>query len=157
MALKNSAAEGILLIAENRRARFDYALGETYECGMVLKGSEVKSLRARHVNFSDSYGLLKDGELFLLGLKLEPYSHGTHVNHEATRTRKLLLNKKELKRIFRETKEKGATIVPLKIYFKNGKAKVLMGLAKGKSKGDKRQTIKDREANKELSRVLKRG
>jgi len=156
MATK-SPPEGILIIAENKRARFDYSISDTYECGIVLTGSEVKSLRARHVNFSDSYGLLKNNELFLIGLRLEPYSHGSYNNHESDRTRKLLLHRKELKRIFRETKEKGATVVPLKIYFKNGRAKILVGIAKGKTKSDKRETLKDRDVKKELARVLKRG
>lgn len=157
MATKTSSAEGILLIAENRRARFDFTISDTYECGIVLTGTEVKSLRARHINFSDSYGLLKNNELFLIGLRLEPYSHGTHANHVSDRTRKLLLHRKELKKIFRETKERGLTVVPLKIYFKNGKAKVLVGIAKGKTKSDKRDTLKERDMKKDVARVMKRG
>lgn len=147
----------ILIIAENRRAKYDYVITDTYECGISLKGSEVKSLRARHVNFGDSYALLKERELYLIGLKIEPFSHATHETHEPDRTRKLLLHKKEIDRLFRETKERGATLIPLRLYFKKGIAKVLLGLAKGKSKSDKRQTIKKRDADREISRVMRRG
>ncbi|MES2504162.1 MAG: SsrA-binding protein SmpB [Myxococcota bacterium] len=144
-------------IAENKRARFDYSIIDTYECGMVLVGSEVKSLRARHVNFGDAYALLKNHEVFLLGLKIEPYTHGTHENHETDRTRKLLLNRKEIKKIERDTARKGLSLIPLKLYFKDGRAKVLIAIAEGKSKGDKRDTIKQREADREVARVMHRG
>ncbi len=156
-AKKVNDEKGVLVIAQNRKARYDFEILNTYECGLVLVGTEVKSLRARHVNFADSYALLKDYEIYLIGLKIEPYKQGTHENHELDRTRKLMLHKKEIKKIFKETKEKGSTLIPLKIYFKRGKAKVLLGLAKGKNKSDKRRTIKDREGKRELARVLKRG
>jgi SsrA-binding protein len=144
-------------IAENRRAKFDYAILDTYECGLVLLGTEVKALRDRHVNFGDAYALLKDHEVFLLGLKIEPYKYGTHQNHETDRTRKLLLNRREIDKLERETGRKGLTLIPLKIYFKDGKAKVLIGLAEGKSKVDKRDTIKQREGDREVARVMRRG
>jgi SsrA-binding protein len=159
MALKKQTPdpEGIVSIAENRRARFDYAILDTFECGIVLHGTEVKSLRDRHVNFGDAYALLKDGEVFLIGLKIEPYKYGTHVNHESDRTRKLLLHKKEISKLFKETQRKGSTLIPLKLYFKNGRAKVLLGLAEGKSNVDKRQDIKKREGDREVARVMRRG
>jgi SsrA-binding protein len=147
---KDSSIE---LIAENRKARHNFAVNETFECGIMLLGNEVKSLRARHVNFSDSYAMLKAGEIFLIGLKIEKYAFATYTTHEVDRTRKLLLHKKEIKKISRDLKEKGFTLVPLKIYFKNGKAKVMIGLAKGQTKYDKRHAIKKRETDIDLRRI----
>jgi SsrA-binding protein len=144
-------------IAENRRARYDYNIADTYECGIVLLGTEVKSLRARHINFSDAYALLKDSEVFLIGLKIEPYVYGTHVNHNADRTRKLLLHKKEIKKIQKEIQKKSSTLIPLKLYFRDGRVKVLLAIAQGKSKIDKRENIKKRDAEREVSRVMRRG
>lgn len=144
-------------IAENRRAKFDYAILDTYECGLVLLGTEVKSLRDKHVSFGDAYALLKNHELFLLGLKIEPYRYGTHQNHESDRTRKLLLHKREITKLERETMRKGLTLIPLKLYFKEGKAKVLIAVAEGKTKIDKRDTIKQREGNREVARAMHRG
>ncbi|MCA9508787.1 MAG: SsrA-binding protein SmpB [Myxococcales bacterium] len=145
------------LIAENRRARHNYTIDETYECGIALLGSEVKSIRDRHLSFADAYALIKNGEVFIIGLRIEKYKQATHDHIDTERTRKLLLNKKEIKRIERALSNKSTTLVPLKIYFKNGKVKVLIGLGTGKSKIDKRQSIKERDIKKELSRVLKRG
>jgi len=147
----------LVTIAENRRARHDYAIADTYECGIVLLGSEVKSLRERRLNFSDAYGLLKDGEVFVIGLTIEPYKFSTLFNHEPTRTRKLLLNKKEIKKIERELAKKGATLVPLKMYFKDGKAKILIGIGTGKTSVDKREDLKKRDANREVARIMRRG
>ncbi len=159
MAIQKNTVEKteIVNIAENRRARYDYSISDTYECGIVLLGTEVKSLRARHLNFSDAYAFLKGSEIFLIGLKIEPYIYGTHVNHTADRTRKLLLHKKEIQKIQREIQKKGSTLIPLKLYFKNGRAKVLLAIAQGKSKGDKREDIKKRDADREVSRVMRRG
>jgi SsrA-binding protein len=147
----------LVTIAENRRARHDYAITDTYECGIVLLGSEVKSLRERRLNFSDAYALLKGGEVFVIGLTIEPYKFSTLFNHEPTRTRKLLLNKKEIKKIERETAKKGCTLVPLKMYFKDGKAKILIGVGTGKTSVDKREDLKKRDANREVARVMRRG
>lgn len=147
----------MLQIAENKRARFDYQILDTYECGLVLLGTEVKALRDRHISFGDSYALLKNGELFLLGIRIEPYKYGTHQNHETDRTRKLLLHRKELDKLAKESDRKGRTLIPLKLYFKDGRAKVLLGVAEGKTKGDKRESIKEREADREVARVMKRG
>ena len=155
--MNDKSKENTELIAENRRAKFDYEISDTYECGIVLKGTEVKSLRAHHVNFADAYALLKNAEVFLIGLKIERYSHASHETHEPDRTRKLLLNRSEIKKIFKSTKEKGLTLIPLKLYFKGGKAKVLIGVGKGKSKVDKRQDLKRKDADREVARALRRG
>jgi SsrA-binding protein len=149
--------EGIVTIADNRRARHDYAIAETFEAGLELKGTEVKSLRDRHVSFTDAYAVVKGGQVFLLGLKIEPYLHGTHENHERDRTRRLLLKRSEIDKLEKLTADRTSTLVPLKLYFKNGWAKVLVGVGKGKSSVDKRQDLKRREADREVARVLRRG
>jgi len=144
-------------IAENRRARHNYAIEDTFECGIVLKGSEVKSLRAHHVSFADSYAMIKNGEIFILGLRIEPFKQATHDEIDPDRTRKLLMKKKEITRLERMLSHKQGTLVPLKIYLKEGRVKILIGFGIGKSKVDKRATIKERDTKKELARVLKRG
>jgi SsrA-binding protein len=149
--------EGAELIAENRRVRHDFAISETFEGGLELKGTEVKSLRDRHVNFADAYALVRNGEVFLIGLKIEPYSHGTHENHERDRTRKVLLHKKEIDKLTKLTAEKGLTVLPMMLYFKQGWAKVLIGVGRGKSDVDKRQDLKRRDADREVARALRRG
>lgn len=154
---KKNDAPIIVPIAENRRARYDFAIGDTYECGIALLGTEVKSLRERRLNFSDAYALYKDGEIFIIGLSIEAYRFGTHFNHDATRTRKLLLNRREIDKIGREIAKKGTTLVPLKMYFKNGRAKLLIGIGVGKSSVDKREDLKRREADREVARVMHRG
>ena len=144
-------------IAENRKARHLYTIDATFECGMVLKGAEAKSLRAHHLSFSDAYALVKDDEIFIIGLRIEKFKQATHEEIDPDRTRKLLLHKKEIKKIKKILQEKKATLVPLKIYLKNGRIKLLIGIGFGKTKTDKRQTLKDRDTKLELSRVLKRG
>jgi len=144
-------------IAENRRARHNYQIEDTFECGIVLQGSEVKSLREHHVSFADAYALLKNGEIFVIGLRIEKFKQATHEEIDPLRTRKLLLHKKEITRIERAMSSKQTALIPLKIYLKEGRIKLLLGLGTGKSKIDKRDTIKDRESKIELSRVLKRG
>jgi len=144
-------------IAENRRARHNYTVQDTFECGMVLKGSEVKSLRGHKVNFSDAYALIKNGEIFIIGLRIDQFDKSTHDILDPDRTRKLLLNRKEITRIERILRTSKATLVPLKLYLKNGRVKLLLGIGIGKTKSDKRNTIKERDAKKEVSRVLKRG
>lgn len=153
--MKKSSDEN--LISENRRARHNYTIEDTYECGIVLLGSEVKSIRDRHIGFADAYALIKNGEVFLIGLRIEKYKQATHDDIDSERTRKLLLNKKEIKRIERIVSNKSVSLIPLKIYLKNGRVKVLIGIGTGKSKIDKRETIKERDTKKELARVLKRG
>lgn len=149
--------EGQTQIAENRRARHNYTIEETYECGIVLLGAEAKSLREHRLNFSDAYAMIKNGEIFIIGLRIDAFKQSTHEVMDPDRTRKLLLNKKEITRIERILQNKKATLVPLKLYLKNGRIKLLLGIGLGKSKSDKRDTIKERDSKKELSRVLKRG
>lgn len=154
---KQPPPDGITPVAENRKARHDFEIIDTLECGMVLRGTEVKSLRDRRVHFADGYGLLKNGELWLLGMVIDPWPYGTHENHTPDRTRKLLVNRDELRRLDRATGHKGATLVPLKLYFKKGRAKVLIGIAKGRTKVDKREDLKKKEADRDVARALRRG
>jgi SsrA-binding protein len=142
-------------IAINRRATHEYAIDETYEAGMVLTGTEVKSLRQGKANLGDAFARVSGDHVVLINLHISPYEKGGYVNHEPTRTRKLLLNKSEIERLRGKTQEKGLTLVPLRMYWKNGYAKVLLGLGKGKKMHDKRADIKSREVKRELSRVLK--
>lgn len=151
------AKDTIVQIAENRRARHNYAIEDTYECGIVLRGSEVKSIRAHHLSFADAYALIKNGEVFIIGLRIEKFKQSTHEEIDPERTRKLLLNKKEITRIERILQSKKASLIPLKVYLKNGRVKILIGLGFGKSKIDKREDIKERDTKKEIARVLKRG
>lgn len=144
-------------IAENRRARHNYSIDDTIECGIVLEGAEVKSLRHHQVNFSDAYALVKNGEIFIIGLRIDKWKGSTHEEINIDRTRKLLLNKKEITRIERTLQTKKISLIPLKLYIKNGRVKILIGLGVGKSKMDKRDDIKERDAKKEVARVLKRG
>lgn len=154
---KKPEPEGIQNIAENRRARHDYAISDTFEAGMVLLGTEVKSLRQRHVNFSSAYAFVKNGEAFVSGLKIEAYDHGGYTNHAPERVRKLLLNQKEINRLIKKTAERGTTLVPLKLYFKKGWCKMLIGIGTGKTGRDQREDVKKRDAQRDIRRVLKRG
>ncbi|RMD89203.1 MAG: SsrA-binding protein SmpB [Calditrichaeota bacterium] len=144
------------IITTNRKARHDYEILETMEAGIVLQGTEVKSLREGRANLKDSYATVKDGEVFLLNAHISPYKHGNINNHEPTRTRKLLLNKKEIRRLIGKVQEKGLTLVPLKMYFKNGKVKVELALARGKKIYDKRKDIAKRDAELEIRRQLRK-
>jgi SsrA-binding protein len=146
---------GIKIIATNRKAYHDYFIQETYEAGISLVGTEVKSLRAGKANLKDSYVHIKNGEAFLLNCHISPYSHGNIQNHEPLRTRKLLLHKREIEKLWGKLKQTGLTLIPLKLYFKDGKAKVEIGLAKGKRQYEKRETIKKKEAAREIERHLK--
>jgi SsrA-binding protein len=143
------------IVTTNRKAFRDYHIHETYEAGISLLGTEVKSLRAGSANLKESYVIIKDEEAFLLNCHISPYSHGNIQNHEPLRTRKLLLHKKEINRLWGNISQKGFTLVPLKIYFKKGKAKVEIGLAKGKRQYEKRATIKEKEAKREIERHMK--
>ncbi|MFN6374900.1 MAG: SsrA-binding protein SmpB [Chitinophagia bacterium] len=141
---------------KNRTATFDYFIEDKFDAGMMLTGTEVKALREGKVSFNDSYCLLDQEELYIKGLHISPYSHGSYANHNPTRDRKLLLKKKEINRIAQKLKEKGFTIVPLKIYFNDrGFAKIQIGLGKGKKLHDKRESIKERETQREIKRFLK--
>jgi SsrA-binding protein len=142
-------------IAVNKKARFEYEIIETFEAGIVLKGTEVKSMRARKVNIADAFARIKNGEAFIVKMNIALYENGNRFNHEPERERKLLLHAREIKRLTGKLKEKGLTLVPLKAYFHNGKVKVLLGLGKGKAKYDKRRAIQKRESNRDLQRALK--
>ncbi len=142
-------------VTTNRKAYHDYTIVDTYEAGMMLLGTEVKSLRAGKTNLKESYAIVKNNEVFLLGCHISPYSHGNTQNHDPLRTRKLLLNRKEIDKLWGNISQKGLTLVPLKIYFKNGKAKIELGLAKGKRQYEKRASTKDREAKREIERHMK--
>ncbi len=141
---------------KNRSAYFEYQIDDKYDAGMVLTGTEVKSLRSGKVSFNDSYCIFQDGELFIKSLHISEYELGTYSNHNPVRDRKLLLNKKELRKMMGKIKEKGFTIIPLRIFFsESGKAKVQIGLARGKKLHDKRESIKQRESDRELRRIHK--
>lgn len=143
------------VIATNRKAYHDYHIQETYEAGISLLGTEVKSLREGKANLKDSYAIVKNSEVFLLNCHISPYSHGNILNHDPLRTRKLLLHKKEINKLYGHMTQKGLTLIPLKIYFKDGKAKVEIGLAKGKRQYEKREAIKEKESRREMERHLK--
>ena len=148
--------QGQKLIASNRKARHDYAILDTYEAGLALLGTEVKSLRAGRASLVDAFAQEKDGELYLYGLHIPEYAHGTWTNHEPRRTRKLLLKRAEIIRLLTKTRESGLTMVPLSMYFKDGWAKVEIGLARGKKSYDKRQDLATRDAKREITRELGR-
>lgn len=147
---------GQKVIASNRRARHDYTIIDTYEAGVALVGTEVKSLRAGKASLADSFATVDDGEVFLRGLHIPEYSHGTWTNHEPRRTRKLLLHRKEIEKLIGKTKESGLSLVPLSLYFRDGKVKVELALAKGRKAHDKRQAIAKRDAQREMSRAIGR-
>jgi len=142
-------------IAQNKKARFEYEILETVEAGVVLKGTEVKSLRGRMASIGDAFVTIRDGESFIHQMSISPYEMGNRFNHENMRVRKLLLHRKQIDYFLGKIKEKGLTIIPLKLYFKNGRAKFLLGLGRGKAQYDKRKSIKDREAKREIQRAIK--
>ena len=147
--------KAIKIVAENRKARHDYFIHETYEAGIVLTGTEVKSLRAGKANLKDSYARIDNAELMLHNLHISPYDQGNRFNHEPLRTRKLLMHRMEINKLIGKTKEKGYALVPLKLYFTRGKAKVEVGLATGKKTYDKRQDIAERDAKRDVERVMR--
>lgn len=140
---------------KNRKARHEYDVEETYEAGIVLKGTEVKSLREGKASIQESFAYLMDGEVWLRDMYIKPYSHGSYANHDERRKRKLLLKKREIAELDKAVTQKGYTLVPLKVYFKKGYAKILLGLARGKKKYDKREDIKERDVKRELDRKVK--
>ncbi len=140
-------------MATNRRARHDYEILETYEAGLVLRGTEVKSLREGKVTFKDSYALVDGNELWLVGCHISPYHHGTDANHDPERKRKLLLHRTEINRLLGKTLERGLTLIPLRLYFMHGRAKLELGLGRGKKLYDKRRVLREREARRELDRA----
>jgi SsrA-binding protein len=143
------------LIADNRKARHEYHLLETFEAGMALRGTEVKAIREGRANLRDSYCRIEQGEAYLMGAHIGQYSHGGYASHDPLRPRKLLLHQQELRKLLGKTTEKGMTIVPLRMYFKHGKAKLAIALAKGKKTYDKRETVKRRDAERETRAAMK--
>jgi SsrA-binding protein len=147
----------IKVIAKNRKARFEYFLLDHYEAGLVLQGSEIKSIRAGHISIAEAYVRILDDEAWLIDAHIAPYDQASHFNHDPRRARKLLLHRTELNRLIKAVQTKGLTIIPTKVYLKNGRAKVEIALAKGKKHHDKRQVIAKRDVEREIQRQLHRG
>ena len=146
---------GIKVIAENRKAFHDYFIDEKYEAGVVLSGTEVKSIRAGKINLKDSYVQVKEGEIFLIGVHISPYDHGNRYNLDPMRTRKLLMHKNEIIKLFSTVKQDGLTLVPTKCYFRDGKVKFEIGLARGKKNFDKRDAAAEKTAKRDIDRAMK--
>ena len=140
------------VIATNRKAFHNFSILETYEAGLVLKGTEVKSLREAQVNFKDCYATIDNNEAWLIGCHISPYHHGSDANHDPDRKRKLLLHKREIARLLGKVAERGLTLIPLRLYFKEGRAKLELGLARGKKLHDKRDAIREREVRREMQK-----
>lgn len=155
MTPKETQEEDRAVVARNRRARHDYHILDSWEAGLVLQGTEVKALRDGQANLADAYGIVKDGEVFLLNLHISPYERGNIYNHEPTRTRKLLLHRREIRRLIGAVERQGLTLVPLELYFRKGKAKVSIALGKGKKLHDKRADQKEREDQRDVQRALR--
>ncbi|MHA8110757.1 SsrA-binding protein SmpB [Lactobacillaceae bacterium Melli_B4] len=155
MAKKKHQKNDDNLMAQNRKARHDYSILSTVEAGMSLRGTEIKSIRDRRVNLKDGFVRIRNNEAYLENVHISEYTEGNQFNHDPLRNRKLLLHKKEINRLADETRTKGITIVPLKMYIKHGFAKVLIGVAKGKHEYDKRETLKKRDQNRQIDRALK--
>jgi len=156
MSKANDAEGKIKIISQNKKAFHDFEIFERFEAGIVLLGTEVKSLREGRANLKDSYARVKRNEVFLIGLHISPYSHASFENHDPERIRKLLLHRAEIKRLLGKTQERGFSLVPLKVYFKDGKAKVEIALARGKKEYDKRESLRKKEETRELDRLRKR-
>lgn len=155
MAEQSGSEKKRQLITENRKARHDYHILETWEAGIALLGTEVKAIREGRVNLRDSYARVKDAEVWLLNVHISPYSHRGYAQHAELRERKLLLHRHEIRKLLGRTAEKGLTLVPLELYFNAGKVKVLLALAKGKQAHDKRETIRRREVDRETRAAVK--
>jgi SsrA-binding protein len=153
--LSQSSSTGKKVLAVNRKARYNYTVDDTVECGIELRGTEVKSMKERGFSFSDSYAKIEDGELWLVGLHVTPYKFGNIHNHEPDRTRKLLVHKQEIKRLSRKVAERGLTLVPLSFYLKRGMVKLELGICRGKRLVDKREAIKRRDLKREAERALR--
>lgn len=149
------SGEGIKIVAQNKKARHDYFIEDTLEAGIVLSGTEVKSIRQGKVNLKDSYAMIEDGEVILSGMHISPYEQGNIFNKDPLRDRKLLLHKYEINKLIGYTQQKGLTIVPLQLYFTRGKVKLQLGIAKGKKLYDKRDDIAERDAKREIDRRMK--
>ena len=146
---------GEKVFATNKKAFHDYFILEKFEAGIVLLGTEVKAIREGKLNLKDSYAMVQGGEAFLFNCHISPYSHGNRENHDPTRTRKLLLHQKEIRKLIGKTQEKGLTVVPLRVYLKRGKVKIELGIARGKKQIDKRETVRRKEADREAAAAMK--
>ena len=153
--MRTHDTEGIKIVCQNKKARHNYTIEDSFEAGLVLRGTEVKSLRDGKANLVDSYATINGEEAWLNHFHIDPYTPATQFNHHPMRKRKLLLHKKEINKLIGKTQEKGCTLVPLKVYFKNGKAKVDLGIAKAKKLYDKRATLKKQESDREIDRAMK--
>ncbi|VTR97261.1 single-stranded dna-binding protein : SsrA-binding protein OS=Isosphaera pallida (strain ATCC 43644 / DSM 9630 / IS1B) GN=smpB PE=3 SV=1: SmpB [Gemmata massiliana] len=151
---KKAEADGTVNVCRNRRALHEYEISDRIECGIVLVGTEVKSLRDGHANLEDSYARIDNDEVFLIGAEIPEYLYGNRANHKPKRTRKLLLHRREINKFAGKASEKGLTLVPLRLYFKDGKAKVEIAVAKGKQAHDKRQSLKAADAKRDIDRAL---
>lgn len=143
------------LIAQNKKARHDYFIEETFEAGMVLQGTEIKAIRRGRINLKDSYAQVRHGEMYVYNMHISHYEEGNRFNHDPLRERKLLLHKKQIAQLLGVSKEKGVTIIPLKLYIKDGYAKLLIGIGRGKKNYDKRHTLKQQDAKRQIERALK--
>lgn len=148
-------ADGKKIIAENRKARFNYSIEETYECGVVLEGTEVKSVKNGNISFPDSFAEIKNNEVWVQGWHISEYAYSSVFNHNPDRPKKLLLKRDEIKRLSRKTMEKGYTLVPLVFYLNKGRVKITLGVCKGKKEYDKRTTIRERDVNREMAREMR--
>ncbi|HKO16017.1 MAG TPA: SsrA-binding protein SmpB [Gemmatimonadaceae bacterium] len=155
MAAQPETSKETTSIARNKRARHDYEIIDSWEAGIVLTGTEVKSLREGRANIGDAYGIVRDGELYIINMHISPYERGGYANHEPDRSRKLLLHKKEIRRLIGAVERQGLTLVPLELYFKHGVAKVRLALGKGKKLHDKRDTERRRDAEREMARTVR--
>ncbi|WP_027417099.1 SsrA-binding protein SmpB [Aneurinibacillus terranovensis] len=147
--------DAIKVVAQNKKARHDYFIEETYEAGIVLTGTEIKSIRAGRANLKDSFARIRDGEAYLYNMHVSPYEQGNRYNHEPLRTRKLLMHRSEINKLIGHTKVSGYSLIPLRLYLKGGFCKVEIGLAKGKKNYDKRETLKQKDAQREIQRALR--
>lgn len=155
MAEKSEREKAQKIVAENRKALFDYHIVDTLEAGLALLGTEVKAIREGRVNLRDSYGKIENGEVWLFNVNISPYSHRGYADHEPLRRRKLLLHRDEIRKLVGKVAERGFTLVPLRLYFKNGRVKVALSLARGKNAPDKRETIRRRETDRETRAAVK--
>lgn len=149
-------SDNIIEILRNKKARFEYEILETYEAGIALKGTEVKSIRQKKVNIQEAYAYIKKGEVFIVGMNISLYEMGNFFNHDPLRERKLLLHKYEIKKLIGKLNERGYTLIPLRMYIKNGKVKLELGLARGKNIHDKRRTIQDRDMKRDMQREIRK-
>lgn len=147
--------KNVKVVVQNRKARYEYHIDDTLEAGLVLQGTEVKSLRAGKANLQDAYAEIKDGEAWVINFHISPYEQGNRFNHEPRRPKKLLLQRREINRLYGLSQQKGYTLIPLRVYFKHGLAKIIIGVARGKKLHDKRQDIAERDAKRDIERIVK--